>query len=910
MRSPFLKILVMILLVSFFADRSYSQERCSFDRDHQEKLNDPEYRDFLKQVRGEIRRIKNENFRIECTAGNITFPVAIHYNWIGIGTVVDQCMIDAATNSINALNDDYLGQNADLSNYDALTTTCSTYYPASAKSTGSCIDFCIAKYDHPSCSGLCDDDLAITAGQYSYPNTGGCFSDYINIFVEGNTGGLGVAPLFGVTTLGGNGPQIDASAWGGPGVNCTPNGLGNSFNSFTQYNLGRTLTHEMGHYFGLQHVFVSTGVADCSTDDGYADTPVQSQENFSTPVVINCDPNDGGNTAGNTCSTLDMWCSYMDYSDDTHLFMFTTMQSDEMYASAQTSPISDATIKCTGGTADPTADMKLANGLPVFCTNDSSPYTIDFEDNSSRCPTSWSWTFSGAGASPATSILENPTVTVNISGDLTATLVSTNGQGASSMVTKTYYISIADAGSCPDCGPKLYDIGGPNSGYSANETSTWNYCAGSGEVLSLSVSDVDMLGNLFTDWVRIYEGATLPADLNSFVAILGENGGTGGGFWESTGGGSYSFLGSTFQSTTNCLTFHFTSDGVNEGTGWDMDLGCCDAAVVDPECVGNNSGGTFNTTISSYCTTKTIFDLGDFKKDDVISDSRTCGAVSYSNNSFFQITCDSDGVLLSEDVSTNLDNGGLVDAYIIGPVTGNCPDYTSGETLIADCATASTGTISLSVIGVAANSKYFIFLNSEQAGTFDIESTGSAVGNVLPIKLANFKAEKRTKNVLLSWETELESNNDFFTLEKSADGFNFDRVMQIKSKGDTYSGHKYEYLDKYIFNGYNYYRLTQTDLDGSFQIVGLAQLKIEILSSKFKIFPNPSTTNTLNIIDLIPEKEYELYLYNAIGEELKFDVQADQIGSAIINVKGLRNGLYFIVVDDGSVSQVSKYIKN
>jgi len=897
-----LKLLIFILMV-IFANQSYSQVRCSFDHDHQEKLKDPEYRDFLKQVKSEIKRIKGEDFRINCTAGTITFPVAIHYNWTGIGTVVDQCMIDAATNSINALNDDYLAQNSDLSDYDNLTTTCSTYYPASAKSTGSCVDFCIAKYDHPNCSGLCDDDLAITAGQYSYPNTGGCFSDYINIFIASGTGGLGVAPLFGVTTLGGNGPQVDASAWGGPGVLCTPNGLGSTFNSNNSYNLGRTLTHELGHYFGLQHVFVGN----CSTDDGYSDTPDQEQANYGEPVIINCNPADNGNTANNTCSTLDMWCSFMDYSNDTHMFMFTTMQSDEMYASAQISPISDAAVKCTGGTAAPTADIALDN-LPIFCTNDSPPYTINFEDNSTRCPTSWSWTFSGAGVSPTTSALENPTVTINAIGDLTVTLISTNGVGASAMVTKIYYVSFAVSGSCPDCGPKLYDSGGPNYGYSANETITWTYCAGAGEVLNLSVSDVDLPDDLFTDLVRIFEGASLPTNLDSYVALLGENNGSGGGFWEPSGM-SVTFIGSKFQSSTNCLTFYFKSNGINEGTGWDMDLGCCDPGNADPECVGNNPGSGFNTTISSYCNTKTIFDMGDFKKNDVIDDSRACGSISYTNNSYYQITCNGDGGLLSVDVSTNLDNGGLVDAYIMGPVTGNCPDYTSGELSIAACATASTGIISLSEPGVAPNSKYFIFINSEEAGSFNIESTGSAVGNALPIELVDFKAEKSEYGVLLSWTTQLELNNDYFTLERSKDGYKYEILEEIISPGDTESGHNYKFIDRKALSGINYYRLSQTDLDGTVSILGYASVKTESKYRDFKIFPNPSIDNELNLIELLPDRTYKIKIANELGEQLQFELDTDEYGSAKINVSSLPIGLFFISVSDGIEIQVSKYIR-
>jgi len=205
MRTKEQLILFFLLILTLFCLPSYAQYRtCGTDIEHAEKLKDPAFRDFIRQVQLEVARIKKEdNFRIDCSSGTYTFPVAIHYNWTGIGTTVDQCMIDAAVNSITALNEDYAGQNADLDNYDDLTASCSTYYPASAKSLNSCIQFCIAEYDHPSCSGLCDGEKAITAGMFSYPSTGGCYADYINIFVQSGTGNLGIAPLNGVTSLGG-----------------------------------------------------------------------------------------------------------------------------------------------------------------------------------------------------------------------------------------------------------------------------------------------------------------------------------------------------------------------------------------------------------------------------------------------------------------------------------------------------------------------------------------------------------------------------------------------------------------------------------------------------------------------------------------------------------------------------------
>ena len=86
----------------------------------------------------------------------------------------------------------------------------------------------------------------------------------------------------------------------------------------------------------------------------------------------------------------------------------------------------------------PTAAFSPADGNSyTFC----GASDLDFQDNSAGSPTSWAWTFSGAGVSPTSSTQENPTVNVSTTGTLTATLTVTNSIG-SDMLTQTYPIVI------------------------------------------------------------------------------------------------------------------------------------------------------------------------------------------------------------------------------------------------------------------------------------------------------------------------------------------------------------------------------------------------------------------------------------------------------------------------------------
>ena len=82
------------------------------------------------------------------------------------------------------------------------------------------------------------------------------------------------------------------------------------------FNLGRTATHEVGHYFNLRHIWGDT--EDCSGTDSVADTPNAAGPNYSTPSFPSISCGNGPNG--------DMFMNYMDYVDDAAMFMFTAQQ--------------------------------------------------------------------------------------------------------------------------------------------------------------------------------------------------------------------------------------------------------------------------------------------------------------------------------------------------------------------------------------------------------------------------------------------------------------------------------------------------------------------------------------------------------------------------------------------------------
>ena len=92
------------------------------------------------------------------------------------------------------------------------------------------------------------------------------------------------------------------------------------------FNLGRTATHEVGHYFNLRHIWGDT--EDCSGSDFVADTPNAAGPNYGTPRFPSISCGNGPNG--------DMFVNYMDYVDDASMFLFTAQQVVRMRAALET----------------------------------------------------------------------------------------------------------------------------------------------------------------------------------------------------------------------------------------------------------------------------------------------------------------------------------------------------------------------------------------------------------------------------------------------------------------------------------------------------------------------------------------------------------------------------------------------
>jgi hypothetical protein len=91
-------------------------------------------------------------------------------------------------------------------------------------------------------------------------------------------------------------------------------------------------------------------------------------------------------------------------------------------------------------------------------------------------------------------------------------------------------------------------------------------------------------------------------------------------------------------------------------------------------------------------------------------------------------------------------------------------------------------------------------------------------GVALPIELISFEAKMNdNKQVDIFWATASEQNNDFFTIERSTDGLNWEIVTTVAGAGNSINRIDYHAYDARPVSGISYYRLKQTDFDGAFE---------------------------------------------------------------------------------------------
>ncbi len=166
--------------------------------------------------------------------------------------------------------------------------------------------------------------------------------------------------------------------------------------------------------------------------------------------------------------------------------------------------------------------------------------------------------------------------------------------------------------------------------------------------------------------------------------------------------------------------------------------------------------------------------------------------------------------------------------------------------------------------------------------------------SVLTVELLSFTASCIHHNVVLKWSTASESDNSYFSIERSTNGVSWQVLGRINGAGSTSDIQDYIFTDPEHFNVDLYYRIRQTDIDGKFKYFKVIVIKNcrEDLTG-LDIYPNPGN-GTFNLLYKGNKDEVHfISIYNVRGEK----VYNSGSYTPEIDLSGKPNGVYFIRVN-------------
>lgn len=167
----------------------------------------------------------------------------------------------------------------------------------------------------------------------------------------------------------------------------------------------------------------------------------------------------------------------------------------------------------------------------------------------------------------------------------------------------------------------------------------------------------------------------------------------------------------------------------------------------------------------------------------------------------------------------------------------------------------------------------------------------------LPIELTEFSGKTIKDKVQLNWTTLSETDNDFFEIERSRDGSEFEKIGIREGKGNVQTQHHYDLIDERPFIGKNYYRLKQIDIDGSFSYSHIIVVTVKPNRvDPVNIYPNPVIDNVFfTQISSEIKTPFTIELFDLNGKlvlQKSSEVDANESLVFEVSTSGLANGIY------------------
>ena len=188
-------------------------------------------------------------------------------------------------------------------------------------------------------------------------------------------------------------------------------------------------------------------------------------------------------------------------------------------------------------------------------------------------------------------------------------------------------------------------------------------------------------------------------------------------------------------------------------------------------------------------------------------------------------------------------------------------------------------------------------------GTWTIASQN----NPLPVTLVEFDAKAIGHEVACIWLTASEINNDYFEVQRTANGRDFESIGRIKGNGTTTQITEYRFNDTKPLHGVSWYRLKQTDFDGNAVMSDIREVRFLPKNLDVQVGPNPCYGNLEIITNGAEETSLQVLIYDASGRLVK----SASIENAVfaLSLTDLAEGYYSIHIYGAEIYYQNKILK-
>jgi len=383
----------------------------------------------------------------------------------------------------------------------------------------------------------------------------------------------------------------------------------------------------------------------------------------------------------------------------------------------------------------------------------------------------------------------------------------------------------------------------------------------------------------------------------------------------------------TSTDASGCLTFRFRSDGSVVRPGWSATLQCIPCAG-GPNGTDNNDCQSLTPLCSSAPVSTNSTGPG------IVAEGCSgvvCPAGGENHSNWYQFVAQTTGTL--NVTVTPVNPADDYDFAIYGPNATcaslgspiRCSD--SGASGVTGAQPPGTGTSEdvtgdglVSQLNVVAGQSYILVVDKWSpalASGYTLSFGGSASLDcaILPIELAEFNVEYQPEFdvVDLHWITNSEHNSDYFIVEKSTDGINFENFTRVNAAGNSTSETQYYTVDDSPNVGMNYYRLNQFDLNGGSKYSEIRAVNIlDPVYDMISVFPNPTTGNAEVIFNSYSKEEVLLTITEVSGKVLvNTPLLAESGGNRFnVNMNEHKQGVYIITIKTSNKVYKTKLVKN